>query len=47
MDVKFVRSDGIYAKIMKAPFDKKDDIYRYEIMMPFEKKLASSSCACT
>ena len=47
MNVNAIRSDGIYAKIMKAPLDKKDDIYRYEIMMPFEKKLASSSCACT
>ena len=47
MNVNEIRSDVIYAKIMKAPFEKKDDIYRYEIMMPFEKKLASSSCACT
>ena len=39
MNVNFIRSDGIYAKIMKAPLDKKDDIYRYELMMPFEKKL--------
>lgn len=43
MNVNFVRSDAIYAKIMKAPFDKKDDIYRYELMMPFEKKWACYS----
>ena len=43
MNVNAIRSDGIYAKIMKAPFDKKDDIYRYEMMMPFEKKLACYS----
>ena len=43
MNVNVIRSDGIYAKIMKAPFDKKDDIYRYEMMMPFEKKLACYS----
>lgn len=43
MNVNPIRSDGIYAKIMKAPFDKKDDIYRYEMMMPFEKKLACYS----
>ena len=29
MNVNFIRSDGIYAKIMKAPLDKKEDIYRY------------------
>ena len=43
MNVNFIRSDGIYAKIMKAPLDKKEDIYRYELMMPFEKKWACYS----
>lgn len=38
MNVKAIRSDVIYKKIMDAPKDKKDDIYRYELMMPFEKK---------
>lgn len=38
MKVIPVRSDGVYSKIMSAPFDKKNDIYRYELMMPFEKK---------
>ncbi len=28
---------------MKAPMDKKNDIYRYELMMPFEKKWACYS----
>jgi len=40
MKVTAVRSDGIYAKIMAAPSKKKNDIYRYELMMPFEKKWA-------
>lgn len=43
MKVSAVRSDGIYKKIMDAPFDKKNDIYRYELMMPFEKKWACYS----
>lgn len=38
MNVKAIRSDGIYAKIMSAPAEKKDDIYRYEMMMPFKQK---------
>ena len=38
MNVNAIRSDGIYEKIMLAPDDKKNDIYRYELMMPFEKK---------
>lgn len=38
MKVIPVRSDGVYLKIMNAPFDKKNDIYRYELMMPFENK---------
>ncbi len=37
MKVIPVRSDGAYLKIMNAPFDKKNDVYRYELMMPFEK----------
>lgn len=40
MDVKAIRSDGIYEKIMLASDDKKNDIYRYELMMPFERKWA-------
>ena len=38
--VQPVRSDGVYKKIMEAPFCKKNDIYRYEMMKPFEKKWA-------
>lgn len=38
MKVSAVRSDGVYSKIMNAPLDKKNDIYRYELMMPFERK---------
>lgn len=40
MKVSAIRSDGVYAKIMNAPMEKKNDIYRYELMMPFEKKWA-------
>ncbi len=40
MKVSAVRSDSVYSKIMNAPPDKKDDIYRYELMMPFERKWA-------
>lgn len=40
MKVNYVRADGVYEKIMKAPPEKKNDIYRYELMMPFAKKWA-------
>lgn len=40
MKVSAVRSDSVYSKIMNAPLDKKNDIYRYELMMPFERKWA-------
>ncbi len=40
MKVSAVRSDSVYSKIMSAPLDKKNDIYRYELMMPFERKWA-------
>ena len=38
MKVTYVRSDEIYRKIMEAPIEKKNDIYRYELMMPFKGK---------
>lgn len=40
MKVTAIRSDDVYAKIMAAPPESKNDIYRYELMMPFEKKWA-------
>ena len=43
MRIVSVRSDGVYSKIMSAPFDRKNDIYRYELMKPFEKKWACYS----
>lgn len=43
MKVKAIRSDSVYSKIMTAPSEKKNDIYRYELMMPFEKKWACYS----
>ena len=41
MKITAVRSDGVYSKIVKAPLDKKNDIYRYELMTPFDKKCES------
>ena len=40
MTVNAVRSDTVYSKIAAAQIEKKNDIYRYELMMPFEKKWA-------
>lgn len=40
MKVSAIRSDLVYSKIMNAPMDKKNDIYWYELMMPFERKWA-------
>lgn len=38
MKVGAVRSDVVYKKIAAAPMEKKNDIYRYEMMMPFKEK---------
>ena len=38
MNIKRLYSADIYKKIMDAEYDKKDDIYRYEMMMPFKGK---------
>lgn len=38
MIVKRVYSPDIYRKIMNADQDKKEDIYRYELMLPFKGK---------
>ncbi|HBG1212090.1 TPA: DUF2268 domain-containing protein, partial [Clostridioides difficile] len=38
MNIIEIRSDKIYKKIMDAPINKKEDIYRYELMKPFEFK---------
>lgn len=40
MKVTPVRSDKTYNKIMNSPKDKKDDIYRYELMQEFAHKWA-------
>lgn len=40
MKVNALRSDHVYSKMAAAPLEKKNDIYRYELMMPFEKKWA-------
>nr|WP_294493192.1 DUF2268 domain-containing protein [uncultured Mediterraneibacter sp.] len=38
MKVSYIRSDEIYRKIMEASIERKNDIYRYELMMPFKGK---------
>ncbi len=38
MNIIEIRSDKIYKKIMDAPINKKEDIYIYELMKPFEFK---------
>lgn len=46
MKVNFIRFDSVYKKIMNAPFWKKDDINRYEMMVsarPRRKKVHSVS----
>ncbi|MDO5603351.1 MAG: DUF2268 domain-containing protein [Oscillospiraceae bacterium] len=35
-----MRSDKVYLKIMASPAEKRNDIYRYELMQPFEEKWA-------
>lgn len=36
--IHLVRSDKVYKNMMNAPKEKREDIYRYEIMKPFEYK---------
>lgn len=38
MKIEYVNSAEIYSRIMVAEKEKKNDIYRYEMMMPFKKK---------
>ena len=38
MKVNIVYSPDVYKKIMLADSDKKDDIYRYDMMLPFQGK---------
>lgn len=38
MNLSILRSDSIYRKIAVAPKEERDDIYRYELMKPFEMK---------
>lgn len=42
--VQEIRSDEVYRKMMNAPIEKKEDIYRYELMKPFEGKWNSYHC---
>lgn len=41
MNITLMRSDEIYKKMMNSPKEKRDDIYRYEMMKPFEFKWSS------
>jgi len=38
MNITLVRSDEIYKRMMNSPKEKRDDIFRYELMKPFEFK---------
>lgn len=38
MDIRCIRSDKIYNKMMQASADKREDIYGYELMGEFEEK---------
>lgn len=38
MNIKAIRSDEIYRKMVTATNEEKEDIYRYELMKPFEYK---------
>jgi len=38
MNITLLRSDEIYKKMMNSPKEKREDIYRYEMMKPFEFK---------
>lgn len=40
MQLSILRSDRIYRKIASSPEDAREDIYRYELMKPFEYKYA-------
>lgn len=44
ISVKAIRSDLIYKKMMEASKEKRDDIYRYDLMKPFEKKWQIYHC---
>lgn len=40
MNISLLRTDTVYRKMINAPKEKRDDIYRYEIAKPFEAKWA-------
>ncbi|MDO5558350.1 MAG: DUF2268 domain-containing protein [Oscillospiraceae bacterium] len=40
MNIKPIRSYKVYTKMIDAPEEKRNDIYRYELMQPFEGKWA-------
>lgn len=40
MKITEIRSDKVYNKIINAKLDKKDDIYRYDLMNEFSHKWA-------
>ena len=40
MKITAIRSDAVYKKILNSSMDKKDDIYRYELMKEFAHKWA-------
>ncbi len=42
--VKEIRSDAVYRKMAAAPTEKRDDIFRYDLMKAFEKKFEMYHC---
>lgn len=38
MNITLLRSDEIYRRMMRSPLEKREDIFRYEMMKPFEFK---------
>ncbi|MBO1308829.1 DUF2268 domain-containing protein [Enterococcus sp. 669A] len=40
MQIQAIRSDQVYQKMIDSPLQKRNDLFRYELMKPFEKKWA-------
>ncbi|MGL5352596.1 MAG: hypothetical protein ACRDA5_04645 [Clostridium sp.] len=42
MNIKIMRSDEVYRKMMNSPRERRDDIYRYEMIKYYLKKTGKS-----
>ncbi len=40
MQIQAIRSDQVYQKMIDSPMENRNDLFRYELMQPFEKKWA-------